>query len=57
MLVSKRKCAENTFFMEEPTGPVKQQQMGWICNCSTRILGILLVFVCHSIAKSSQSTT
>jgi hypothetical protein len=47
MLVTQRKCAENTFFTEESNSPVKQQKSGlfyqnsWIftCYCTQLILG------------------
>jgi hypothetical protein len=48
MLATQRKYAENTVIMKESASPVKQQEKGWICNCSSRILGILHVIV-HSL--------
>jgi hypothetical protein len=45
MLATHTKCTESIFITEESTSPVKTAEKGWICNCSTRILVILLVIL------------
>lgn len=56
--ISQRKCAEYAFIVGKCTRPVRQQKMGWICNCSMTVLGIyLLLYASYSVCFHSQIIT